>query len=98
MKRRTFVAVIGTAAIVRPLAVRAQPKASPVIGFLSLASPWAPLVAAFRQGLNETGYVEGKNVEIQFRSADGASNSPRWRHATQFPRASTCVSSSPRVD
>ena len=72
MKRRTFVALIGSAAIVRPLDVRAQPKASRVIGFLSLASsePWAPFVAAFRQGLNETGYVEGKNVEIQFRSAD----------------------------
>jgi putative ABC transport system substrate-binding protein len=70
VKRRTFVALIGTAAIVRPPAVRAQPKASPVIGFLSLASPWAPFVAAFRQGLNETGYVEGNNVEIQFRWAD----------------------------
>jgi putative tryptophan/tyrosine transport system substrate-binding protein len=56
-----------------PMAVHGQPSASPVIGFLCVATPaeWAPLVAAFRQGLNETGYVEGKNVEIEFRWAEG---------------------------
>ena len=73
MKRRTFVALIGSAVVVGPLAVRAQPKASLVIGFLSLASsePWAPFIGAFRQGLKETGYVEGENVGIEFRWAEG---------------------------
>jgi putative ABC transport system substrate-binding protein len=73
VKRRTFVALIGSAVVVGPLAVRAQPKASLVIGFLSLASsePWAPFIGAFRQGLKETGYVEGENVGIEFRWAEG---------------------------
>ena len=71
MKRREFLVLVGSAiAVARPL--RAQQKAMPVIGFLSGTSPGptAPLVAAFLQGLSETGYVEGQNVVIQYRWAE----------------------------
>ena len=72
MRRRELMLLMGgmiTAG--RPL--RAQQKAMPVIGYLSSTSPIpaAPVLAAFRQGLNETGYVEGQNVGIEFRWAEG---------------------------
>jgi putative ABC transport system substrate-binding protein len=74
VRRREFIALVGGAAIVTPVTVRSQQTAKSVIGFLSTGSPDtlpASILAAFREGLAEVGYIEGRNVTIEYRFAEG---------------------------
>src|SRR5215469_10424421 len=73
MHRRRFIALLG-GAIAPPCVAAAQQKAMPVIGFLGSTSPNELLLSAFRQGLSQTGYVEGKNLAIEYRWAEGQYN------------------------
>ena len=78
MRRREFLGVLGGAAA-WPLEVRAQQVKTPVVAFLGIqsASAFAQRLNAFKQGLSETGYVDGRNVTVEYISAEG--------HTDQFP-------------
>jgi putative tryptophan/tyrosine transport system substrate-binding protein len=99
--RRQLLAAIGGAAAAWPLAARAQQQAMPVVGFLSSRSPGesADVVAAFRKGMRQIGFVEGQNVLIAFRWAEGgyerlsalASDLVHLRVAVLFAAGGTCL-------
>src|SRR5262245_63214305 len=73
IRRRKFIALLGVAAAAWPIAARAQQPEKPIVGFLHYGSPetYAHIVSAFRQGLRDSGFIEGQNVAIEYRWANG---------------------------
>ena len=73
MRRRWFLGLLAGAGVARPRAAQSQQRSMPVIGFLSSVSPdqFGDIVSAFRQGLNDRGFVEHRDVSIEYRWAEG---------------------------
>jgi hypothetical protein len=95
--RRKFLATLGGATVMRPLAARAQQAAVPVVGFLDSRLPDAitDRLRGFRQGLKETGYVDGENVAIDYRFAENRDDRSRSWQPSWF--AARSPQSSPEV-
>jgi putative tryptophan/tyrosine transport system substrate-binding protein len=84
LKRREFIMLLGCATA-RPLAARAQQSAMPVIGMLQIGVPASYDFTGFRQGLKETGYVEGQNLVIEYRWANDDNKRVGWLLMKECP-------------
>jgi hypothetical protein len=92
MRRREFISLIGGTAAAWPLAARAQQPAMPVVGFIrdGSADGSARFVAAFRKGLNETGYIEGQNVTVEYHWLEGQYDRPTSTDGRSGPPTGSC--------